>query len=191
MAGPPPLPNRGQKILSYMVNELLPWLKANRVAAGEGLTEEQTHNGKVLGGAPHPFQIIVVSPTTFYVNEGRLHMPGRALIYSNPYFSSTSLSKSTTAVTSVPDYDENGNVYVYLKVYYQVYALTAQWDFYDAEIVATGAIAENEKGSDTITAYYPIGELSLTDGEIDDAPTQRIRSDYTETISGIYLYFEE
>ena len=162
---------------------------------GAGMTGRQTPDGRILNvvgaGLPHPFQIIVVSPTTFYVNEGRLHMPGRALIYSNPYFSSTSLSKSTTAVTSVPDYDENGNVYVYLKVYYQVYALTAQWDFVDAEIVATGAIAENETGSDTIIAYYPIGELSLTGGEIDAAPNQRIRSDYTETISGIYLYFEE
>jgi hypothetical protein len=84
---------------------------------GAGMTGRQTPDGRILNvvgaGLPHPFQIIVVSPTTFYVNEGRLHMPGRALIYSNPYFSSTSLSKSTTAVTSVPDYDENGNVYVY------------------------------------------------------------------------------
>jgi hypothetical protein len=144
--------------------------------------------------APHPFQIIVVSPTTFYVNEGRLHMPGRALMYDEPNALGTSLRFfPITAVTSVPDYDENGKVYVYLKVYYQVqwFAPTAQWDFVDAEIVATGASAVKETDSDTIIAYYPIGELSLTDGEIDAELTQYIRSDYTETICGVYLYFEE
>jgi hypothetical protein len=44
-----------------MVNELLPWLKANRVAAGDGLTESQTHNGKVIAGTityeDHPWKL--------------------------------------------------------------------------------------------------------------------------------------
>jgi hypothetical protein len=56
-----------------MVNELLPWLKSNRVAAGDGLTESQTHNGKVLeGGAGTPPWKVTSSGTAVKVNIGTI-----------------------------------------------------------------------------------------------------------------------
>ena len=136
--------------------------------------------------APHPFQIIIESPTEFRVNQGWLHMPGKALFLTDPAASYMSLSMLTTDVTTVPDYNENGNVNVYLMAGYQIWEETQQWELVFAEIVATADDAVNERVADTVTVYFPIGQLTLTDGEIDAAPTQYIRSDYTETITGIY-----
>jgi hypothetical protein len=73
MSGPPPVPKRGIRILGYMVQELLPWLKANRVIAGAGLTSSQTHNGIVINYKKSPWQLSKKGGLSFERNVGWIY----------------------------------------------------------------------------------------------------------------------
>jgi hypothetical protein len=163
----------------------------------KGLLVKQTKNGVSFSinqktrVKPHPFQIIVESATEFRVNAGNLHLPGLAFFGSVGgsavvLFVSTDLA--STDITTVDDYDPDGDIYIYLTVEYVL-----EGDYLAADttqgndIVASGVEKGHTVGESGGTAYFPIGRLTIIDGEIVGPPAQYIRSDYTEAISGIYI----
>ena len=139
---------------------------------------------------PHPFQIIVESPTTFRVNEGWLHMPGMALFVNDPAEAILQgIGLTSTDITTISGYDTEASINIYLKVDYQLDG--SHWKAVDVNTVAStdyelNQIDETYTGPDGVVFYF-IGSIPLTDGEIDGAPTQYIRSDFAETITGVYV----
>jgi hypothetical protein len=130
MSGPPPVPKRGIRILGYMVQELLPWLKANRVIAGAELTSSQTHNGIVINYQKRPFTGTVVSGRTITVARGYVFgIRDYNDMYMDPVFT---FSDPTTFTTDLDTFDANEEYevpanevgYVVVELRYKILAQT-------------------------------------------------------------------
>ena len=52
----PPTPQKKWSVFNYMTQQLLPWLKSERVDAGQGIAVSQTHNGKIISSRK-PFTV--------------------------------------------------------------------------------------------------------------------------------------